>query len=62
MVDAWPVKHFLCALCARSICRVYQTEVSKTMVSEFAKTQDYSEVYIIAIPLYLRCILDSVCI
>ncbi len=59
-------KLFMCTQCARSMklqelfykdnnCRIYQT-----IISEFNKTQDYSEVYIIVIPHYFGCELDSV--
>ena len=51
------MKLFLCTPCARSMklqelsrkdnfCRVYQTKVSRTIISVFSKTQDYSEIYV----------------
>ncbi len=62
-------KLFTCTLCAKSVklqelpfkdnsCHVYQMEVSRTIISGFTKTQDYSEVYPIVISHYFGCELD----
>ncbi len=43
-------------------CRIYQTEVSRTIIAEFSEIQVYSEVNNIVIPLYLWTVWTRQCV